>query len=100
MSGKTSTGEPVLVCPRKPSTATIAMPISRKMRKKPRSIKLFFVDDGDVGAAALFQELARLQLGEPRVAGFDDQEKSVVGGATESTPIEDRVIPARQSVHD
>jgi hypothetical protein len=38
MSGKTSIGEPVLFCPRKPKTATIATPVSKKIRKKPRSI--------------------------------------------------------------
>src|SRR5438105_15853432 len=60
----------------------------------------FFVDDGDVGAAALFQKLARFQLGEPRITRFDDQEKSVIGCAAEPGPVEDRMIPARQTVHD
>src|SRR3954469_24701704 len=100
MSGKTSTGDPVLVCPRKPNTAAIAMPIKRKMRKNPRSINLFFVDDGDVGSAALLQKLAGFELGKSRIARFDDQEKAVVRGAAEPAPVEDRVIPARQSVHD
>src|SRR4051794_27595367 len=63
------------------------------------SFSLFFVDDGDVAAAALFQKLPRLQLGEPRIACFNDQEKSVVRGAAKPAPVEDRVIPARQSVH-
>src|SRR2546421_9226592 len=100
MSGKTSIGEPVLVCPRKPNTATIATPISKKMRKNPRSIRLVFVDDGDVFAAALFQKLAGLQLDEARITGFDDEEKSVVGRAAESPPVEDGMIPARKAVHD
>src|SRR5204863_7344156 len=91
--------ERALVCPRHPNTATIATPISKKMRKNPRSITLVFVDDGDVFAAALFQKFAGLQLGEARIAGFDDEEKSVVGRAAESPPVEDRMIPARKAVH-
>src|SRR3977135_1508729 len=70
------------------------------MRKNPRSITLVFVDDRYVFAAALFQKLAGLQFGEARIAGFDDEEKSVVGRAAESPPIEDGMIPARQAIHD
>ena len=61
-------GEPVLFCPRKPKTATMAMPVSRKIRKKPRSI-LVFVDYRYVLAAALFEKFARLEFGKAGILG-------------------------------
>src|SRR5688500_6517396 len=98
MSGKTSIGEPVLVCPRKPKTATYALPSSRKTRKKPRSINLIFVDDRHLLAAALLQKLPGLEFGKARFARLDDEEKAVIRRAAEPPPVKDRVIPARQTV--
>ena len=69
------------------------------MRKKPRNISVF-VDDRDVLAAGLLEQLARFHFSKARIARLDHQEKSVVGRATETFPIENRVIPARQTVHN
>jgi hypothetical protein len=79
--------------------ATSAIAGEKKMRKKPRSI-LVLVHDGDVLPAALLEQLARFDFGETRIARFDREEKSVVRRAAESVPVENRMIPARQSVHD
>src|SRR5688572_14178164 len=64
------------------------------------AVILVFVDDRDVLAAALLQKLAGLEFGEARIARLDDKEKAVVSCAAEPSPVEDRVIPARQAVHD
>src|ERR671936_742205 len=149
MSGKISSGAPVLFCPRNPNTATSAMVKRRKMRRKPRSIiarskfqipssklqrnsKLqipnacaksggtwnlvlvwtlefgicnflssFLVNNRDVLTAAALEQIARFHLGEARVARFDDEKETVVRrAAAETFPIEKRMIPARQAVHD
>src|SRR5215211_8576997 len=99
MSGKSSIGEPLLRCPRKPRKATIAIPSRRKTRKKPRSISVL-VHHGDVLAATLFQEPLRFAFSKARIARFDDQKKSVVRRAAKTVPVENRMVPARQSVHD
>src|SRR4051812_17958700 len=77
MSGKSSIGERVLCCPRKPRNATIAMPVRKKMRKKPRNISVF-VDDRDVLPAGLLKQLARFHFRKARIARFDGEEKPVV----------------------
>ena len=41
-------------------------------------------------AAAFVQEFARFHFGETRVARFDHKEKSIVGDATETFPVENR----------
>ena len=45
------------------------------MRKKPRNISVF-VDDGDVLAAGLLEDLARFHFRKPGIACFDREEKS------------------------
>src|SRR3954453_17728935 len=99
MSGKSSMGEAVLRCPRNPRNATSATPTSRKMRKKPRSI-LVFVHHGDVLAAGFLEKLLRFRFGEARIASFDHEEEAVVSRPAKTLPIENRMIPARQPVHD
>src|SRR4051812_35000431 len=99
MSGKSSIGEPVLCCPRKPRNATIAIPVRKKMRKKPRNISVF-VDDGDVLAAGLLEQLARFHFRKARIARFDGEEKSVVRRPLKAIPIKNWVIPSRQAIHD
>src|SRR5688572_31995670 len=73
---------------------------SLKIENVSCAVILIFVDDRDVLAAALLQKLAGLEFGEARIARLDDEEKAVVGRAAEPPPVEDRVIPARQAVHD
>ena len=73
---------------------------SLKIENVSCAVILVFVDDRDVLAAALLQKLAGLEFGKARVARLDDKEKAVVGRATEAPPVEDRVIPARQAVHN
>src|SRR6267378_795196 len=99
MSGKTSIGEPVLCCPRNPKIATITIPVSKKMRRNPRSIS-FLVHDGDMLPAGLLEQVPCFVLVEARVARFDREKKSVVRHARKPIPIEYGMIPARQPVHD
>src|SRR5215470_18840627 len=61
---------------------------------------LVFVHDGDMPTAGLFQQLIHSVFGKARVAGFYCQEKSVIGYAAEALPVEHRMVPARQTVHD
>src|SRR5689334_3377009 len=81
ISGKTSIGLPVLFCPRKPKMATSAIPKRTKIKRKPRNISVF-VNDGDVLTAAAFEEFARLDLREARIARFNGQEETVVSSTT------------------
>src|SRR5207253_3505713 len=68
--------------------------------KGNRAASSVLVNDRDVLAAATFEEVARFEFGETRVARFDDEKEAVVGCATEPLPIEQGMMPARQAVHD
>src|SRR6476660_891037 len=61
---------------------------------------LVLVYDGDMLAAGLLQQLVHAVFRKPRVASFDCQEKSVIGHAAEAFPVEQRMVPARQAIHD
>ena len=50
--------------------------------------------------AGLLQQLVHAVFRKPRVASFDCQEKSVIGHAAEAFPVEHRMVPARQAIHD
>src|SRR5207247_5233773 len=65
-----------------------------------RGAYLVLVDDGDMLAAGLLQQLVHAVFRKPRVASFDCQEKSVIGHAAEAFPVEHRMVPARQAIHD
>ena len=55
----------------------------KKNEKEAAEHSLVFVNNRDVLAAALFEELACFQFGKTWIARFDDQEKSIVGHAAE-----------------
>src|SRR4029077_12838398 len=61
---------------------------------------LVLVHDGDMLAAGLLQQLVHAVFRKPRVASFDCQEKAVIGHAAETLPVEHRMVPARQAIHD
>src|SRR6266481_1768902 len=65
-----------------------------------RGAYLVLVHDGDMLPAGLLQELVHSVFRKARVARFDRQEKSVIGHAAETVPVEHRMIPARQAIHD
>src|SRR6476660_9164339 len=65
-----------------------------------REAYLVLVHDGDMLAAGLLQEFVDAVFRKPRVASFDCQEKSVIGHAAEAVPVEHRMVPARQAIHD
>jgi hypothetical protein len=58
------------------------------------------VDYRYVLAATLFEEFAGLEFGKAGIPCLDYQEESIIRRAAEALPIEDRVIPARQTVHE
>src|SRR5438477_5068302 len=100
MSGKISHGVRVLCSPRKPHIATITMPARRKMRRNPRSISILLVHDSDVESAGFQKQIMRFHFAKTRIARFDGEEKSVVGGARKAVPVENGMVPARESVHE
>src|SRR5215510_7398863 len=61
---------------------------------------LVLVYDGDMLSAGLLQQLVHAVFRKPRVARFDCEEKSVIGHAAEAFPVEHRMVPARQTIHD
>src|SRR6476619_3949489 len=65
-----------------------------------REAYLVLVHDGDMPPAGLLQQLVYAVFRKPRVASFDCQEKSVIGYAAETFPVEHRMVPARQAIHD
>src|SRR5437764_10301860 len=86
ISGKISHGVRVLCSPRKPHIATMTMPARRKMRKKPRSISILLVHDGDVQPAGFEEQIVSFYFAKTRIACFDSEKKSVVGRASEAAP--------------
>src|ERR671936_881652 len=64
-----------------------------------REAYLVLVHDGDMLSAGLLQQLVHAVFRKPRVASFDCQEKSVIGHAAETFPVEQRMVPARQPIH-
>src|SRR5437763_13032751 len=99
MSGKISHGVRVLCSPRKPHIATMTMPARRKMRKKPRSISILLVHDDDMQPAGFEKQIVCFCFTETRIARFNGEEKSIVGRARETIPVENGMIRARESVH-
>ena len=79
MSGKISHGVRGLYSPRKPHIATMTMLASTKMRRKPRSISILLVHDGDVQPAGFEKQVVRFHFAETRIARFDGEKKSIVG---------------------
>src|SRR5438094_7480145 len=61
---------------------------------------LVLVHDGDMLAAGLLQQLVHPVFRKARVASLDCQEKSVIGHAAEPSPVEHRMVPARQTIRD
>ncbi len=51
------------------------------MRKKPRSISILLVHDGDVQPAGFEKQVVCFHFTETRIARFDGEKKSVVGHA-------------------
>src|SRR5207248_6870456 len=76
ISGKISHGVRALCSPRKPHIATMTMPARRKMRKKPRSISILLMHDGDVQPAGFEKQIVGFYFAETRIARFDSEEKS------------------------
>src|SRR5207249_12112634 len=100
ISGKISHGVRVLCSPRKPHIATMTMPARTKMRRKPRSISILLVHDGNVHPAGFLQQVVRFHFAETRIARFDGKEKAVISDAAETVPVKNGMMPARQTVHD
>src|SRR5207237_3362113 len=100
ISVKISHGVLTLCSPRKPAIATMTMPASTKMRRKPRSISILLVHDGDVHPAGFDEQFVCFHFAEARITRFNGQEKAVVGDAAETVPVEKRMMPAGQLVHD
>ena len=46
------------------------------------------------------KQVVRFHFSETRIARFDGEKKSVVGHAAETFPVENRMMPARQPIHD
>src|SRR4030095_1452563 len=65
-----------------------------------RGAYLVLVHNGDMLPAGLLQQLVHTVFRKARVAGFDCQEKSVIGHAAETIPVEHGMVPARQAIHD
>src|SRR5215831_16915811 len=65
-----------------------------------RGAYLVLVYDGDMLPTGLLQQLVHAVFRKPRVASFDRQEKSVIGHAAEAFPVEHRMVPARQAIHE
>src|SRR5437773_12035489 len=84
ISGKISHGVRVLCSPRKPHIATMTMPARRKMRKKPRSISILLVHNGDVQPAGLDKQIVRCYFAETRILRPDRGETSIGGGASDT----------------
>src|SRR5438552_19128481 len=99
MSGKISHGVRVLCSPRKPHIATMTMPARTKIRRKPRSISILLVHDGDVQPTGFDKQIVCFHLTETRIARIDGEKKSVVGGAGKTIPAENGMMPARQPIH-
>src|SRR5947207_15425561 len=78
ISGKISHGVRVLCSPRKPHIATMTMPVRRNMRKKPRSISILLVHDGDVHSAGYEQQVVCCDFAQTRIASLDGEETSIV----------------------
>src|SRR5438034_11715857 len=78
ISGKISHGVRVLCSPRKPHIATMTMPARTKMRKKPRSVSIVLVHDGDVHSAGFEQQIVCFHFDEPRIAPSDGVPTSIV----------------------
>ena len=70
------------------------------MRKKPRSISILLVHDGDVQPAGFEKQVVCFHFTETRIARFDGEKKSVVGHARETIPVKNGMMPARQPIHD
>src|SRR5437588_6595006 len=100
ISGKISHGVRGLCSPRKPHIATMTMPARRKMRKKPRSISILLVHDGDVQPAGFQKQIVCFHFTETRIARFDGEKKSIVGHAAETVPVENGMMLVRQPIHD
>src|SRR5260370_15409845 len=88
ISGKISHGVRQLCTPRKPHIATMTMPARTKMRKKPRSISILLVHDGDVQPAGFEKQIVGFQFAKTRITRFDGEKKSVVSRASETVPVE------------
>src|SRR4029077_9500241 len=58
------------------------------------------VDDSDMLAAGLFQQLARFSFSKARIARLDNEKEAVIGSATEAFPIENWMMRTRQTIHD
>src|SRR5205823_831073 len=78
----------------------MTMPARTKMRKKPRSISILLMHDGDVHSAGFEQQIVCFHFAETRIARFDGEEKSIVGRTRKAVPVKNGMVPARQSVHD
>src|SRR5436190_11857745 len=100
ISGKISHGVRGLCSPRKPHIATMTMLASTKIRRKPRSISILLVHDGNVHPAGYDQQVVRFRFAETRIARFDGKEKAVIGDAAETVPVKKGMVPPRQAVHD
>src|SRR5438067_10373501 len=100
ISGKISHGVRGLCSPRKPHIATMTMLASTKIRRKPRSISILLVHDGNVPPAGHDQQVVRFRFAETRIARLDGKEKAVIGDAAETIPVKKGMMPARQTIHD
>src|SRR5262249_11352734 len=58
------------------------------------------VHDGDMPASSLLQQLVHSVFRKTRVPSFYGKEKTVIGHAAETFPVEHRMVPARQTIHD
>src|SRR5437868_11574525 len=99
MSGNNSNGGSALFFPRNPRNARAAIVRSSEIKRKPRIISVL-VNDGYVLSTAPLQKLARFDLGESWITCFDCKKETVVRCPAESGPVEHRLVPPRQPIHD
>src|ERR1051326_429243 len=100
MSGKISHGVLGLCSPRKPHIAMVTTVARKKIRKKPRSISILLVHNGDVHPASVCQQIVCFYFAETGIARFNGKEKTVVSDTAETLPVKHWMIPTRQPIHD
>ena len=61
---------------------------------------LVLVHDSDMPPTGLLQQLVDGVFRKAGVTSLDCQEKSVIAHAAEAFPVEHRMVPARQTIHD
>ncbi len=98
--GKSRSASRSLVWPRKPRNATIAIADQQEDEEESRAAYQSSCTTVSAGRPFLRAAGVASVLGKSRIARFDHEEEPVVRRPAEPLPVEHRMIPARQSVHD